>query len=221
MTLSATLAWRYLVGRGARSLLTTLAVALGVMLTFGLNGITPALEAAFAAELDAQPTSVDRAGAVVLVEASDVPDLYTLRALRALNEADAYDGPSLVIAYSHCINHGIDMKKGLVQQKMAGNSGSWVLYRYDPRLAAEGKNPLQLDSREPSINVADYAYNETRYRMLLQQDEERAEELMKGAQADAKRRWSLYSQMAAMDYSQMAENAGGDAEADGKPDEQK
>ena len=141
--------------------------------------------------------------------------------LRALNEADAYDGPSLVIAYSHCINHGIDMKKGLVQQKMAVNSGSWVLYRYDPRLAAEGKNPLQLDSREPSINVADYAYNETRYRMLLQQDEERAEELMKGAQADAKRRWSLYSQMAAMDYSQMAENAGGDAEADGKPDEQK
>lgn len=102
--------------------------------------------------------------------------------LRALNEADAYDGPSLVIAYSHCINHGIDMKKGLVQQKMAVNSGSWVLYRYDPRLAAEGKNPLQLDSREPSINVADYAYNETRYRMLLQQDEERAEELMKGAQ---------------------------------------
>lgn len=107
-----------------------------------------------------------------------------------LQQTDAYDGPSLVIAYSHCINHGIDMKKGLVQQKMAVNSGSWVLYRYDPR-TAEGKNPLQLDSRRP-INVADYAYNGTRYRMLLQQDEERAEELMKGAQADAKRRWSLY-----------------------------
>ena len=84
---------------------------------------------------------------------------------------------------------------------MAVNSGAWVLYRYDPRLAAEGKNPLQIDSKAPSINVADYAYNETRYRMLLQQDEERAEELMKGAEADAKRRWSLYSQMAEMDYS--------------------
>jgi len=129
--------------------------------------------------------------------------------LRALNEADAYDGPSLIIAYSHCINHGIDMKKGLVQQKMAVNSGAWVLFRYDPRLAAEGKNPLQIDSKAPSINVADYAYNETRYRMLLQQDEERAEELMKGAEADAKRRWSLYSQMAEMDYSQMAATVDG------------
>jgi len=129
--------------------------------------------------------------------------------LRALNEADAYDGPSLIIAYSHCINHGIDMKKGLVQQKLAVNSGAWVLYRYDPRLAAEGKNPLQIDSRAPSINVADYAYNETRYRMLLQQDEERAEELMKGAEADAKRRWSLYSQMAEMDYSLMAATVDG------------
>ena len=75
------------------------------------------------------------------------------------------------------------MKKGLVQQKMAVNSGAWVLFRYDPRLAAEGKNPLQIDSKAPSINVADYAYNETRYRMLLQQDEERAEELMKGARS--------------------------------------
>jgi len=129
--------------------------------------------------------------------------------LRAFNEADAYDGPSLIIAYSHCINHGIDMKKGLVQQKMAVNSGAWVLYRYDPRLAAEGKNPLQIDSKAPSIRVADYAYNETRYRMLLQQDEERAEELMKGAEADAKRRWSLHSQMAEMDYSLMAATVDG------------
>jgi len=128
--------------------------------------------------------------------------------LRAFNEADSYDGPSLIIAYSHCINHGIDMKKGLVQQKLAVNSGAWVLYRYDPRLAAEGKNPLQLDSKAPTINVADYAYNETRYRMLLKQDEARAEELMKGAEADAKRRWSMYSQMAEMDYSQMAANSG-------------
>ena len=124
--------------------------------------------------------------------------------LRAFNEADSYDGPSLIIAYSHCINHGIDMKKGLVQQKLAVNSGAWVLYRYDPRLVAEGKNPLQLDSKAPSIKVADYAYNETRYRMLLKQDEARAEELMRGAEADAIRRWSMYSQPAEMDFSQIA-----------------
>jgi len=121
--------------------------------------------------------------------------------LKAFNEADSYDGPSLIIAYSHCINHGIDMKMGLVQQKLAVNSGAWVLYRYDPRLMAEGKNPLQLDSKAPTVNVADYAYNENRYRMLLRQDEERAEELMKKAETDADRRWSLYSQMAELDYS--------------------
>ncbi len=125
--------------------------------------------------------------------------------LKAFNEADSYDGPSLIIAYAHCINHGIDMKKGLVQQKMAVNSGAWVLYRYDPRLTVEGKNPLQLDSKEPSIKVSEYAYNENRYRMLLNQDEERAEQLMRAAEIDAARRWSLYSQMAAIDYSSYKE----------------
>jgi pyruvate-ferredoxin/flavodoxin oxidoreductase len=121
--------------------------------------------------------------------------------LKAFNEADAYDGPSLIIAYSHCINHGIDMKKGLAQQKLAVNSGAWVLYRYDPRLKAEGKNPLQLDSKAPTAKVSDYAYNENRYRMLLNQDEERAEQLMRAAEIDAAQRWSLYSQMAEIDYS--------------------
>jgi len=121
--------------------------------------------------------------------------------LKAFVEADSYEGPSLVIAYSHCIAHGVDMKKGLAQQKLAVNSGAWQLYRYDPRLVEEGKNPLQLDSKAPSIPVSEYAYNETRYRMLLQSDEERAEELMKHAQIDADRRWKLYEQLAAMDYS--------------------
>ncbi|MDD2521443.1 MAG: pyruvate:ferredoxin (flavodoxin) oxidoreductase [Anaerolineaceae bacterium] len=121
--------------------------------------------------------------------------------LKAFNEAESYDGPSLIIAYSHCISHGFDMKMGLVQQKLAVNSGAWVLYRYDPRLMAEGKNPLQLDSKEPTISVADYAYNENRYRMLLNQDEERAEELMRRAEVDANRRWTLYSQLADLDYS--------------------
>jgi pyruvate-ferredoxin/flavodoxin oxidoreductase len=121
--------------------------------------------------------------------------------LQAFVEADSYEGPSLIIAYSHCINHGIDMSQGLVQQKLAVEAGVWPMYRYDPRLIEEGKNPLQLDSKAPSIRVSEYAYNETRYRMLLQMDEERAEELMRKAQEDADRRWAIYSQMAAMDYS--------------------
>ena len=116
--------------------------------------------------------------------------------LRAFLEADAYDGPALIIAYSHCINHGIDMRKGLEQQRLATQSGIWPLYRYNPDLAKEGKNPFSLDSKEPSIPVEDYAYNETRYRMLLQSDEARAEFLMKEAKADVMKRWEKYRQMA-------------------------
>ncbi len=121
--------------------------------------------------------------------------------LRAFLEADAYDGPSLIIAYSHCINHGIDMKRGLDQQKLAVQSGAWNLFRYNPMLVAQGKNPLQLDSKEPSIPVNEYAYNETRFRMLVQSDEARAEMLMKQANKEAKERWEIYRQMAEMDFS--------------------
>ena len=121
-------------------------------------------------------------------------DMQTLRAFR---EADAYDGPSLIIAYSHCINHGINMRKGLTQQSLAVKSGVWPLYRYNPALIKEGKNPLTLDYKEPSIPVKDFAYNETRYRMLTQTNEERAEMLLKLAQEDALERWKKYSQMAA------------------------
>jgi pyruvate-ferredoxin/flavodoxin oxidoreductase len=120
--------------------------------------------------------------------------------LRAFLEADAYDGPSLIIAYSHCIAHGIDMRKGLDQQRLAVQSGIWPLYRYDPRLADEGKNPLIIDSKDPTVSVQDYAYNETRYRMLLQSDETRAEFLMKEARDDVDKRWELYRQMAAIQY---------------------
>jgi len=120
--------------------------------------------------------------------------------LKAFLEADAYDGPSLIIAYSHCINHGIDMRRGLDQQKAAVNSGIWPLYRYNPDLADEGKNPLLIDSREPTIPVSEYAYKETRYRMLLQADEARAELLMKQATDDAAKRWDLYKSMAAIEY---------------------
>ena len=120
--------------------------------------------------------------------------------LTALLEADAYDGPSLIIAYSHCIAHGYDLRKGLDQQSLAVKSGAWPLFRYNPNRLKEGKNPLQLDSRDPKIPVEQYAYNETRYRMLLQSNEPRAEKLMKLAQADVEARWELYKQMAAMEY---------------------
>ena len=125
--------------------------------------------------------------------------------LKAFIEADAYNGPSLIIAYSHCIAHGIDMKKGLEQQKLLSQTGLWLLYRYNPTLADEGKNPLQLDSREPTVAVKDYAYNETRYRMLVQSDEARAEMLMNEATEFAQRKWDLYKQMASMAYTKPEE----------------
>jgi pyruvate-ferredoxin/flavodoxin oxidoreductase len=120
--------------------------------------------------------------------------------LNAFLEADAHEGPSMIIAYSHCINHGIDMRKGLEQQKLAVQSGYWPLYRYNPRLVEEGKNPLTIDSKDPTIPLEQYAYNETRYKMLTQSDEERAEMLLKQAAQDVKSRWELYKQMAAMHY---------------------
>ncbi|MCE5208265.1 MAG: pyruvate:ferredoxin (flavodoxin) oxidoreductase [Chloroflexi bacterium] len=116
--------------------------------------------------------------------------------LRAFLEADAYDGPSLIIAYAHCINHGIDMSKGLNQQKLAVESGAWNLYRYNPASIEAGKNPFTLDSREPTVSMKDYAYNETRFRMLTQTDEARAEMLLKEAEGDAKRQWEFYKKLA-------------------------
>jgi pyruvate-ferredoxin/flavodoxin oxidoreductase len=137
--------------------------------------------------------------------------------LRAFLEAESYNGPSLIIAYSHCIAHGFDMARGLEQQKLAVQSGSWPMYRYDPRLAEQGKNPLLIEFKEPSIPVSQYAYNETRYKMLTQMDEERAEKLMKEAQHDAKSRWTLYQQMAAMHYNGSGDGAGnGSSGSDGK-----
>ena len=121
--------------------------------------------------------------------------------LKAFLEAEAFDGPSMILAYSPCIEHGIDMTKGLDQQDLAVKSGIWPLYRYNPDRADEGKNPLQLDSKAPSIPLMEYAYNELRYRSLLKSNEERAEKLMKEAQKEVNKRWSLYEQMSKMDYS--------------------
>jgi pyruvate-ferredoxin/flavodoxin oxidoreductase len=120
--------------------------------------------------------------------------------LKAILEAESYDGPSLVIAYTPCIAHGFDMAKGLEQQKLAVTSGAYPVYRYDPRLADQGKNPFMIDAKEPTTRLEDYVYNETRYRMLLQSDEERAEKLLNDAKQNIKSRWALYKQMAAMSY---------------------
>jgi pyruvate-ferredoxin/flavodoxin oxidoreductase len=119
--------------------------------------------------------------------------------VKAFLEAESYDGPSLIIAYSHCIAHGIDMTRGLEQQKLAVDSGYWTLYRYDPRLKAEDKNPLQLDSKPPKIPLQDYVYKENRYRILTQSNPKAAARLLVEAQQAVKERWQRYQQMAGLE----------------------
>ncbi|MBI4469262.1 MAG: pyruvate:ferredoxin (flavodoxin) oxidoreductase, partial [Acidobacteria bacterium] len=118
--------------------------------------------------------------------------------IKAFLEAEAYDGPSLIHPYSHCIAHGIDMSQGLNQQKAAVASGYWPLFRYNPALLREGKNTLVIDSKPPSIPLEKYAYNETRYAMLAKSNRQAAEELMLLAQHDVDARWQLYEQLAAI-----------------------
>ncbi len=120
--------------------------------------------------------------------------------VKAFLEAESYDGPSIIIAYSHCIAHGIDMTRGMQQQKAAVKSGHWLLYRHDPRLLDQGKNPLTLDSKPPSIPIKDYAYSETRYKMLTLSQPEEARRLLKLAQKDIRARYQFYKQLASFDY---------------------
>ncbi|MFL6275917.1 MAG: pyruvate:ferredoxin (flavodoxin) oxidoreductase [Blastocatellia bacterium] len=116
--------------------------------------------------------------------------------VKAFIEAEAYEGPSLIIAYSHCIAHAIDMAKGMTHQKMAVDSGHWPLYRFDPRLADEAKNPFQLDSKDPSLALKDYIYTEGRYRILQQSDPEAAKYLLGQAQQAVNDRWRHYKKLA-------------------------
>ncbi|HMQ48582.1 MAG TPA: pyruvate:ferredoxin (flavodoxin) oxidoreductase [Saprospiraceae bacterium] len=116
--------------------------------------------------------------------------------LLAMREAEAYPGPSLILAYSHCIAHGIDMEKGMNQQKLAVESAYWPLIRYNPTLRMAGKNPFVLDSPRPSKHLADYAYNELRYRVLKQTAPQEAERLMNLAQEIVNLRWQTYEDMA-------------------------
>ncbi|MCW8849228.1 MAG: pyruvate:ferredoxin (flavodoxin) oxidoreductase, partial [Melioribacteraceae bacterium] len=121
--------------------------------------------------------------------------------LKAILEAEAYDGPSIIIAYSHCIAHGYDMAQGMEHQKLAVDSGHWPLYRYNPENTKEGKNPLRLDSKAPKIRLEEYIYTETRYKMLQKIDPARTKYLLGLAQAEVNKKWSHYEQLAAMDYS--------------------
>jgi pyruvate-ferredoxin/flavodoxin oxidoreductase len=121
-----------------------------------------------------------------------------MQTLKAFNEAEAYNGPSLIIAYATCIAHGIDLKNGLSQQKLAVQSGHWPLFRFDPRRTAEGKNPMQLDSKAPSVPLEDYIYNETRYSMLRQSHPEEAKKLLEEARQDVAARWKMYETWASM-----------------------
>jgi len=120
--------------------------------------------------------------------------------IKAMAEAEAYDGPSIVIAYTHCIAHGINMRCGLLEQKNAVDSGHWLIFRYNPQRTLEGKNPLQLDCKEPKISLSEYAYNENRYKVLQKENPERAKFLMEQAQKDVSARYNFYKQLAAMKY---------------------
>ena len=122
--------------------------------------------------------------------------------VRAILEAERFEGPSLIIAYSHCIAHGYNLKYGMDQQKLAVATGHWPLYRYNPDLAKEGKNPLQLDSKAPSKPIEEYMYNETRYKMLTKFKPEIAKKLLAEAQKAAEDRWHMYENLAKIDFSE-------------------
>ncbi len=118
--------------------------------------------------------------------------------VKVFDEAESFPGTSLIIAYSHCIAHGYSMHLGLEQQKLAVDSGTWPLYRFDPRRTEAGQSALQLDSGPPKVPVSKYAANELRFRMIEKSDPARYQELQAAAQADAERRWKLHEQLAAL-----------------------
>jgi pyruvate-ferredoxin/flavodoxin oxidoreductase len=120
--------------------------------------------------------------------------------VRAFMEAEAYPGPSIIIAYSHCIAHGINMSKGLEQQRKAVETGYWTLYRYNPQLAGSTENPLKLDSKPPKGHVRDYAMNETRFKMLTKIDPKMAEYYVETANTAARDKYSFYQELANISY---------------------
>jgi len=126
------------------------------------------------------------------------------QAVKAFREAEAYDGPSIIIAYSHCIAHGVDMTKGTDNQKRAVKSGHWILFRFNPDLIAQGKRPFLLDAKTPTIPYEEYAYSENRFRTLRKTDPERAAMLLKLAQEDVNMRYRLYKHLSELDWVEAA-----------------
>ena len=135
---------------------------------------------------------------------------------QAFLEAESYQGPSLIIAYSHCIAHGYDMAKGAAQQKLAVDSGVWPLYRFDPRRLVKGEAPLNLDYGPPKAKVADYMRNESRFRMIERSDPARFKHFLKESQAQAERRYSVYQQLAGISVPYEAKDENGDSDKEDK-----
>ena len=129
------------------------------------------------------------------VVAMGANDAHTVKTFK---EAEAFNGPSIIIAYSHCIAHGIELVNGLDQQKKAVESGHWILMRYNPDLAKEDKNPLTIDSKAPTLPLADYIYSEGRYKTLLRSDPEIAAQLLAQEERFLKARWRYYQHLATM-----------------------
>jgi len=125
-----------------------------------------------------------------------------MQTIKAFLEAESYDGPSMIIAYSHCIAHGFNLVKGMDEQKKAVASGDWPLVRFNPELLKEGKNPLQLDSKAPSIPLEEYIYNENRFKALKVANPDRAQLLLKLAQEELNRRYQIYEYLSKMEYKQ-------------------
>jgi pyruvate-ferredoxin/flavodoxin oxidoreductase len=134
-----------------------------------------------------------------------------MQTMKAFLEAEAHDGPSIIICYAHCIAHGYDLIHGLDQQKAAVQSGHWPLIRYNPELVKQGKNPFQLDSRTPTLSLDKYIYNETRYSMLRHSQPEAAKKLFESAQESVNTRWKLYEYMAAQPGTAAGDGTAGDA----------
>jgi pyruvate-ferredoxin/flavodoxin oxidoreductase len=162
------------------------ATPLGAVAKFATGGKT-------SAKKDLGMTAIRYGDVYIAQVAMGANDTHTIKVFL---EAEAHPGPSLIIAYSQCIAHGIDMAKGMRQQKLAVDSGYWPLYRYNPQLVEENKNPFQLDSSDPKIPLQDYIYTEGRYRMLQQSEPAVAKFLLGQAQKAVTRRWQQYKQLA-------------------------
>jgi pyruvate-ferredoxin/flavodoxin oxidoreductase len=128
------------------------------------------------------------------------------QALIAFREAEAYPGPSLILAYSHCIAHGFDLRQGMKQQARASAAGYWPLFRYDPTLRKTGENPFRLDSPRPRLRLEDFALRELRYNLLTKTDPESSAQMLRQAQATIDERYRLYEDLAARDGSRFLPN---------------